>query len=459
MKEFDYFNTQPKYQNWTKDDYEKSGIEYIEPMTAKALEDLDEQDKLLKDVNYIVEEKFDGTRGILHFCDDGTRVFSRRLSKKTGWLSENTDSVPQLRDINIPSLNGTIIDGEMFIPNRPFKDVSAIMNCLYDKAIERQQEIGWVVFHAFDIIKYRGTDVTQNPLIKRKDYLRKVIKTINEHFKTHYGQTCPFILSVPYFMSKGVTLNKKNLFESVPLNDSTEAKFPSLYEEMKSLSDSTVSSCIISRKAYFEYVVARGGEGVMIKPLNGLYHCGKRGKEYLKIKKLLTRDVIIMGFLPPTLEYSGKFPDPDQWTYWMGKNNGEKLTTEEPEDLFKISCNPSDYIPITKYSYKGWIGNIQYGVVITKAEIEKLPKEKKFNIQTMVLSDGKEHEVIEVGDCAGFDEVSRELFTDNQDNLIGTTMEVLANEQFSDTGKLRHPRFLRLRPDKNSVQCTWKEHF
>lgn len=454
-----YFDLEPKYQNWVQEDYENAGIEFIEPMTAKALESTEEQNTLLNDKNYIVEEKFDGTRGILHFYEDGTRCFSRRLSKKTGWLSENTDSVPQLRDIKIPELNGTIIDGEMFIPNRPFKDVSAIMNCLYDKAIERQQEIGWVVFHTFDIIRYRGTDVTTEPLYKRKEYLKETIDTINKWFNHKYSIDFPFILLVPYYTVDGVAVSTEKLFADVPLNDTTKIKFPSLYGEIKSFSDDTVSSCILSRKAYFEYVVARGGEGVMVKPLDGLYRCGKRGREYLKIKKFLTRDVIIMGFLPPTLEYNGKFPEPEQWSYWMDAESGEYVNTADIEGLRKVLKKPSDFIPITKYSYYGWIGNIQYGVLITDAEIEQLPKNKKFNIKTLTLSDGRNHKVVEVGDCAGFDEECRKQFTDKQDELIGTVVEVLANEQFKDTGKLRHPRFLRLRPDKNSVSCTWKEHF
>lgn len=43
--------------------------------------------------------------------------------------------------------------------------------------------------------------------------------------------------------------------------------------------------------------------------------------------------------------------------------------------------------------------------------------------------------------------------------MIGKVIEVKANEQYKDTGKLRHPRFLRMRDDKDNLACTWTDHF
>ena len=77
-----------------------------------------EQERRFKSDEVYVEEKFDGTRGILQFFDNSklnldcvpsdrqgfTRCFSRRVSKKTQWFCENTDSLPHLRDIDIPDL-------------------------------------------------------------------------------------------------------------------------------------------------------------------------------------------------------------------------------------------------------------------------------------------------------------------------------------------------------------------
>lgn len=68
-------------------------IRYIENMSAK--EPLNEQN--LEDLyagvragTHIVEEKLDGVRADMQFCQGKARLFSRRISTKTNWYSENT---------------------------------------------------------------------------------------------------------------------------------------------------------------------------------------------------------------------------------------------------------------------------------------------------------------------------------------------------------------------------------
>ena len=66
--------------------------------------------------------------------------------------------------------------------------------------------------------------------------------------------------------------------------------------------------------------------------------------------------------------------------------------------------------------------------------------------------------ILEVGECAGFDEETREMFSNDKELWIGEVIEVRANELFKDTGKLRHPRYLRFRKDKSGDSCTFKDH-
>ena len=49
-------------------------------------------------------------------------------------------------------------------------------------------------------------------------------------------------------------------------------------------------------------------------------------------------------------------------------------------------------------------------------------------------------------------------FTDHQEEIIGKVVEVKANEIMRDSGRLRHPRFLRVRHDKEPDRCTWADH-
>ena len=442
MIEVDLTNYSPKYTNWTEKDYAESSLRYCEPMTAHALEDESEQDTLLNDPQYIIEEKFDGTRGILHFLKDGCRVFSRRISKKTNWFTENTDSLPQMRDIVIPELSGTVIDGEMFIPDRPFKDVSATLNCKWDKAIERQLELGYIVFHAFDILYYKGIRIERLSLKRRKVFLRKVMDVLDSK-----GIKC--VVEVPYFKcgcSDDIGVSIPSVSSGNLSRVANYAKYPTLCKDIFNSTSDTHT--LLSPRGYYEYIVSTGGEGVIIKDTKGKYE-HKRSKGFLKIKKFYTRECILLGFTEPTKYYDGKFPD-DRWDYWESPD-GEKHITNLPAN----SLINKGYKPLTKFYFHNWVGNMQFGVIITDEEINSLPKNKKFSIREVDLQHTT-YKVLEVGECSGFDdELRAEL---SHYDYVGKVIEVKCNEIFKDTGKLRHPRFLRFRDDKGPEECTYINH-
>ena len=426
--------------------YNKAHIKGYEPMTAKELETEEEQDNCFNSDEYYIEEKFDGTRALVYFVLDKCRVFSRRISKKTGFYVENTDSLPHIRETDIYDLHGTILDGEMFIEGLPFKEVSSTLNCLPENAVMRQIEKGFITFHAFDILFYKGIDLRRCPLIRRKKFLKLAVQEAEN----------PFIKEVEYF-SCGESIGTyyyDELIKRIDLNDVSADgitlelldKAVNSYKELEKYIGTTKP---LTPRAYYELIVALGGEGVIVKPKNGKY-LHKRGWEYSKVKKFLTRDLIIMGFDKPTREYTGK--DVKTWEYWENE-----ITHKYQNGLY---YGVKDMTPVTKFYFYNQVGNLILGVIINKDEYDKIPKNKRGNIvfaDTLGIN-SPDSLVMTVCECGGFDDSMREYFTKHEDDEIGKVVEVKANEIFKDSGKLRHPRFLRVRDDKSPEQCIWKDH-
>lgn len=68
----------------------------------------------------------------------------------------------------------------------------------------------------------------------------------------------------------------------------------------------------------------------------------------------------------------------------------------------------------------------------------------------------KDGELIDVGQCSGMSDEERAYITENQQKLKRTVIEVTGQE-FTKGMKLRHPRFIRFRPDKVDTMCNWDE--
>lgn len=446
-------------ENWDcPEAFKFANIKGYEPMTAKELETEEQQDEKLNDSSYILEEKFDGTRALVYFLSqpqvDGEdvgfcRVFSRRVSKKTGFYVENTDSLPHIRENNVPELAGTILDGEMFIEGLPFREVSSTLNCLWDKAVDRQLEKGFITFHAFDILFYKGVDLRKMTLERRKEYLHLAVEEANNEYikSVSYHKCGNYVDTSSYVKEHG---KPREVFNKLQESGDLDS-----YPNFRTCLLNRVDGDSLSPRAFYEYIVATGGEGLILKPLNGKY-LHKRGWEYSKIKKFLTRELIVLGFEEPTKEYTGK--DIRKWAYWV-----EKETDRRVQGNF---YGDPKYMPVTKYYFHNQVGVMKLGVIISVADYENMPKNKRglvYEIDDIVDIDGDgqfqmENYIMEVCECSGFDDETREYFTRNRQKMRGTVVEVKANELFRDSGKMRHPRFMRQRFDKNPEQCTWSDH-
>ena len=97
------------------------------------------------------------------------------------------------------------------------------------------------------------------------------------------------------------------------------------------------------------------------------------------------------------------------------------------------------------------------GVKVDQADIDKW---KKVNKKEPTIIEKNNNKYLVTVECAGFDDTLRELMTKNiKDYNSGeVVVEILANEIFKKTDKLRHPRFLRFRNDKTPNMCTWNDY-
>lgn len=200
----------------------------IKPMLAEA-----KKERLKKhNTRYVLQEKFDGTRGILY----------KRKGVVTGLISRycENDFRERFPDIvneakYIKSQN-CVLDGEITFFNKsghPF-----FLTAAATPSKKKEYNVRYMVF---DILEYDGKDVTKLPLIKRLEILDKIIPESLQHIK-------------------------------VVKTYDNRREFPKLYKK------------IISRK----------GEGVMLKRKTSEYVHDSR-KYWTKVKKEQTEDCVVVG--------------------------------------------------------------------------------------------------------------------------------------------------------------------
>lgn len=307
-------------------------------------------DEWFEDPNYVAEPKLDGC----HYFNNAGKILSPQISRKTNEPVDKTNNFPHLVEGFLKAnLGEAILDGEIYYPHE-HKSYGAtkITGCGAEEAVRRQQEQGWISFGVFDILRDpKGNWLYGTPWRKRRELLEQIMQRLTKE------EPC---------------------YHLVPVKRNRKRKF-------------------------FEDVLKQGGEGVVLKYVNGLYIPGKRPMgNWIKLKTTMTDDVVILSFDPPEREYTGKAPE--NWPYW---ENGT---------------------PVTKNYYHGLIGSIAFG---------------KYT---------KDGEMVYLGSCTGISDSMRKEFTENQDEYVGSVMEIKAMELTED-GKYRHPNFVRLHPDKNPHEC------
>jgi ATP-dependent DNA ligase len=343
----------------------------IEPQPARGVL----REEMWDDPDWIAEEKYDGDRRIAQFCGKVVRFTGRRKSVKDGLFVEKTENVPHLSAAGFrhngrmtatecatrpppSSLDGTVLDGEMVInpENMPdmevdggrSKYVTSIMGSLPEEAIRKQIERGWLRYVVFDCLFYGGKDVRGEFLCDRR---KKARAAVDEWGNPHAMMAQQYV---------------RNL------------------------------------RGEYNEIVSRGGEGVILKHVGHLYGA-KTG--WVKVKKIATYDVVIIGFK-------------------AAKETSKKVNGE-----------------VSTAKYAGKVGSVEIG-------------------QFVPSPNGPRAVVMSVGFARGFSDRLMDEFTRHPKKYLGRVIEVEANDR-EPSGKFRHPRVTHpenpFRDDKAARDCIYRK--
>lgn len=186
---------------------------------------------------FLVEDKFDGIRAQVHVKDGRVAIYSRTMDEITHRFPELVGPLLQLE-------NDLIIDGEIVPASEsailPF---SELQKRLGRKNVDPElMKNVPVVLVAYDLLYARGRVLIDDSLAERRGIMEEVIASIDP-----------------------VRLSEGKLFSDVALLDDE-----------------------------FDNARRRGNEGLMIKSPESSYKPGRRGREWLKLKRAIaTLDVAV----------------------------------------------------------------------------------------------------------------------------------------------------------------------
>jgi predicted GNAT family acetyltransferase len=136
------------------------------------------------DPNTVLQAKIDGAHVLYQFKQPGQmpRVVSYRPTERATGLIEHTHKLPDFQAHKTPAgLKDTILRGELYAVDEagkalPAARVGGILNAGVWKSRDKQQTEGHLVPVAFDIVRYKGKNVENEPYAVKKRLLEAVYK-------------------------------------------------------------------------------------------------------------------------------------------------------------------------------------------------------------------------------------------------------------------------------------------
>lgn len=406
-------------------DWAKDLNNFVLPMNAKTAEP-EKIEKYLTD-GWIVEQKHDGMRCSLYFGHRlfvptkshrvKSRAFSRSLGVADNLPVEITGKIPHITDVLYGGVNGTILDCEL-THHLGFGVSREILGSNTNRALAMQfgkkLKMSPTNTLSADAKKLLGK-MERSRYEANKPAAKNVVFYTDENGKHQiapwYGPVKAMVFDLPHHCGSDLTTNGHSyiLLQRLDLLDD-------LFEDYFDAEDGHLSYFPMHKADRYgdsmhRDILAQGGEGTMLKNLNGLYVPStwneeknrmndSRSSDWRKRKKQATFDVVIMGY--------------------------------EPANETSVKVGAKD-ATITKFHAMGWIGAVIFGV----------------------YDDG---ELIEVGRCSGMTEEVRKMLSNNTLGNLNRVIEVECHALNRNTHALSHPRFSGFRDDKRAIDCTLENH-
>ena len=213
-------------------------------MLATPASDLADIARTMPD-EFFVEDKFDGIRAQAHVQNGRVAIFSRTLD-------EISVRFPELREPLAGLPTDLIIDGEIIAARgEEILPFSNLQKRLGRKTVGEDLLVSTpVVFVTWDLLYATDRVLINDPLESRRAKLEELVSTASGSGRSNSGT---------------LRLSKAARFNDVAVLDDE-----------------------------FDAARARGNEGLMIKDPSSFYKPGRRGREWLKLKKALaTLDVVV----------------------------------------------------------------------------------------------------------------------------------------------------------------------
>jgi bifunctional non-homologous end joining protein LigD len=141
---------------------------FIEPALASPIE------KVPSGARWIHEIKFDGYRVQVHLANEAIKIFTRRGHDWTHRFKKVANDAWHIK------AGSAIVDGEIVVPAADGStDFSVLQNELKGKSTS-------IVLIAFDLMYLNGRDIRKEPLVRRKDELKKIVAGTDVQFSESF---------------------------------------------------------------------------------------------------------------------------------------------------------------------------------------------------------------------------------------------------------------------------------